>query len=211
LEPPGLDVASYIGGFAASPLAAWCALPPWQLCAQSAVIVRELLASLNADEFRIDGEIAIHRSATIESGAVLKGPLIVGPRCFIAAGAYLRGGNWLAEGCGIGPGSELKSSFLFGGSKLAHFNFVGDSLLGSDVNLEAGSIVCNHRNERADKALRIRVGGTLQAIGCDKFGALLGDGVRIGANAVLAPACVLAPGTVIQRAALCEQDPEPAR
>lgn len=210
MHPAGLDLARYIGGFAGSPLAAWPALPPWQLCARSAAIVRELLATLSAGAFEIDGEIAIHRTATVESGAVLKGPLIVGARCFIAGGAYLRGGNWLAEGCVIGPGSELKSSFLFPGSKLAHFNFVGDSLLGSDVNLEAGSIVCNHRNERADKALRARIDGTLQDIGCDKFGALLGDGVRIGANAVLAPACVLAPGTVIERAALCDQDPEPA-
>jgi bifunctional N-acetylglucosamine-1-phosphate-uridyltransferase/glucosamine-1-phosphate-acetyltransferase GlmU-like protein len=61
--------------------------------------------------------------------------------------AYLRAGVWLGEGCVVGPGAELTSSFLFAGSKLAHFNFVGDSILGNDVNLEAGSIVANHRNE----------------------------------------------------------------
>jgi UDP-N-acetylglucosamine diphosphorylase / glucose-1-phosphate thymidylyltransferase / UDP-N-acetylgalactosamine diphosphorylase / glucosamine-1-phosphate N-acetyltransferase / galactosamine-1-phosphate N-acetyltransferase len=43
----------------------------------------------------------------------------------------------------MGPGCELKSSFVFRGSKLAHFNFVGDSVIGSDVNLEAEAIVAN--------------------------------------------------------------------
>jgi len=44
----------------------------------------------------------------------------------------------VAERCILGPGAELKSSFVFAGTKLAHFNFVGDSVLGEDVNLEAG-------------------------------------------------------------------------
>ena len=48
----------------------------------------------------------------------LEGPLIVGPSRFIASGAYLRGGNWIAERCTIGPGVELKSSFVFAGSML---------------------------------------------------------------------------------------------
>lgn len=52
--------------------------------------------------------------------------------------AYLRGGVWLERSCVVGPGAELKSSFLFDGSKLAHFNFVGDSIVGCEVNLEAG-------------------------------------------------------------------------
>ena len=30
----------------------------------------------------------------------------------------------------------------------AHFNFVGDSIIGNDVNIEAGAILCNHYNER---------------------------------------------------------------
>eukprot|EP01032_Pedospumella_encystans_P034388 gene34388-38873_t len=135
-------------------------------------------------DYAIDGDVAVHRSATVEPGAVLKGPLVVGPGCFIAAGAYLRGGNWLDARCSIGPGAELKSSFVFAGTALAHFNFVGDSVLGAGVNLEAGSIVCNHRNERAAKEILVRgADGALRPTGCEKFGALVGDGARIGANA----------------------------
>ena len=79
-------------------------------------------------------------------------------------------------------------------------------LVGSGVNLEAGSIVCNYRNERTAKEIWVRLGATLHGTGCEKFGALLGDNCRIGANAVVAPGALLDPGTVVGRAALCDQE-----
>lgn len=194
-----IRLADYIAYFSDSVLAPWAALTPWALATQAPAVVRQLLAELPADEYVIQDEIAIHRTATVEAGALLKPPLIIGAHCFIASGSLLRGGCWLDEHCIIGPGAELKTSFMFSGSKLAHFNFVGDSVLGHGINLEAGSIVANYRNERDDKEVRVRVDGTLQRTGCDKFGALLGDQCRIGANAVLAPGAVLKPGSVVGR------------
>lgn len=203
---PQVSIAHYVAAFAASPLARFAGLAPWALAAQSQAVVRELLAGLPAGEYVVANEIAVHRTATVEPGAVLKGPLVLGPGCLVAAGSYLRGGNWVAADCTFGPGAELKSSFVFAGTKLAHFNFVGDSVLGEGVNLEAGSIICNYRNERADKQVRVCVDGRLQGTGHDKFGALLGDGCRIGANAVVAPGALLEPGTVVGRAALLDQE-----
>lgn len=196
---PALSLADFIEPAAASPLAPWLDKEPWEITGESGAIVRRLLATLPGAEYRIDAEVAVHVTATVESGCVLKGPLILGPHCFVAAGAYLRGGNWVDRACTLGPGSELKSSFVFAGSTLAHFNFVGDSILGSGVNLEAGSIVCNHRNERADTQVLVRLPGGLHRTGCDKFGAVVGDRCRIGANAVIAPGALLARGTVVPR------------
>jgi bifunctional N-acetylglucosamine-1-phosphate-uridyltransferase/glucosamine-1-phosphate-acetyltransferase GlmU-like protein len=199
-------VADHVAAFGASLLAPWSGLEPWQLTGQASEVVCRLLAGLDDGEFAIRAEVAVHHSARVEPGAILKGPLILGAACFVAAGAYLRGGNWVAERCSLGPGVELKSSFVFAGTRLAHFNFVGDSILGEDVNLEAGSIICNHRNERVDKQVRVRLGAGLHLTGCDKFGALVGDGARIGANAVIAPGALLARGLVVGRAALLDQD-----
>jgi UDP-N-acetylglucosamine diphosphorylase / glucose-1-phosphate thymidylyltransferase / UDP-N-acetylgalactosamine diphosphorylase / glucosamine-1-phosphate N-acetyltransferase / galactosamine-1-phosphate N-acetyltransferase len=154
--------------------------------------------------YEIHGDVAIHRTATVEDGAVIKGPVVIGPGAFVAAGAYVRDGCWLEEAVILGPGAELKSSFVFRGAKLAHFNFVGDSVLGEGVNLEAGAIVANHRNEREDKQIRLRLAGRLVETGVDKFGALLADGVRIGANAVIAPGAVLAAGVVVPRLGLVD-------
>ena len=194
-----IRLADYIANLAQSPLAPWADLAPWALVAQAPAVVRQMLAELPADDYRVHDEVAIHRTAIVEPGALLKPPLIIGAHCFIASGSLLRGGCWVDEHCIIGPGAELKTTFMFSGSKLAHFNFVGDSVLGHGVNLEAGSIVANYRNERDDKEVLVRVDGVLQRSGCDKFGALLGDQCRIGANAVLAPGGLLVPGSVVGR------------
>lgn len=134
----------------------------------------------------------VHPDAVVEPGAVLKPPVLIGPGCFVAADATLRGGVALAAGVTVGPGVEVKASLIGPGSTLAHFNFVGDSILGGDVNLEAGAVVANHWNERPDT-------GRL------KFGALIGDRCRIGANAVLSPGTILPAGTVVPRLALVDQ------
>jgi NDP-sugar pyrophosphorylase family protein len=180
---------------------------PWHVTAQAEPLIRAVLARL-APGYAIRGDVAVHGSAAIEDGAVVKGPAIVGPGCLVAAGAYLRGGVWLEEACIVGPGAELKASFMFRGAALAHFNFVGDSILGAYVNLEAGAVLANHRNERADKTIRIRHEGRILETGADRFGALVGDGVRIGANAVIAPGALLAPSSVIGRLAHVDQSPE---
>lgn len=206
MPTPALPLEQFLGEFQSSPLRPWASLSPWELTGQSEAVVRQMLGAIAESEYIVANEVAVHVSATVEPGAVLKGPLILGPRCFVASGAYLRGGNWVAERCTFGPGAELKSSFVFSGTKLAHFNFVGDSILGSDVNLEAGSIICNYRNERASKEICVRVDGVLHGTGCTKFGALVGDRSRVGANAVLAPGAILTAGSLVRRASLRDDE-----
>lgn len=200
-------IEDYIRGIHQSPLAPWALRAPWHVTGRAADVVRQLLTEISTGSYVLEGDVAVHRDAQVEAGAVLKGPLIVSRGCFVAAGAYLRGGCWLGEGCSLGSGVELKASFVFPGSRLAHFNFVGESWVGENVNLEAGSIICNHRNEREDKEVRVMQATRLTRTGVDKFGALLGDDCRIGANAVLAPGTLLLPSTVVARGAVIDQDP----
>ena len=198
-------IEHYVARWSASPFAG-LADPPWQITERAEAVISAAIPGLGSD-YRITDNVAVHRTATIEAGAIVKGPAILCARCFVAASAYLRGGVFLDQDCIIGPGAELKTSFMFAGSKLAHFNFVGDSILGSGVNLEAGSIVANYRNELEDKAIRIAFDGGVIETGVRKFGALLGDGTRIGANAVIAPGAILAPGSRLARMALLDQYP----
>lgn len=201
-------IGEFIATFDSSALMPRKAMYPWQITSQASDIVRELLATVDPEQYHREGDVAIHRGSRVEAGAVLKGPILIGPACLIAAGAYLRGGVWLEGRATIGPGSEIKSSFLFAGSKLAHFNFVGDSILGEGTNLEAGSIVANHRNERAARQIHVHYQNRRIATGVEKFGALVGDRTAIGANAVLAPGTLLAPESVVPRLSLIDQDPD---
>jgi NDP-sugar pyrophosphorylase family protein len=198
----------HIPAFPASALADFAGEAPWALTAAAEAITRRLLGRLG-EGFHVAGEVAVHRSARVEPGAVLKGPLVVGPRCFIGHGATLRGGAWLEEACTIGPGAELKASFVFAGTALAHLNFVGESVLGRGVNLEAGAVIANHRNEWPGATVAFRHDGALVETGLAKFGALVGDGARLGANAVIAPGAILPPGTVVPRLGLVDQGVAP--
>lgn len=180
--------------------------PPWDIVGELETLIRTAQHDLADHYVERDGYL-IHPSATIEAGVILKGVGIIGPRCYVAAGTYLRGGVLLADDCIIGPSSELKSSVVLFGSKLAHLNFVGDSIIGSDVNIEAGAIVANYRNELEDKAIRIEHEGRIIETGMTKFGALIGDGTRIGANAVIAPGAILVAGSRIGRLQLVDQYP----
>jgi NDP-sugar pyrophosphorylase family protein len=166
-------------------------------------IISILTKSLS-DEYVMSGGNAVHRTATIESGAILKSPYIIGPNCFIASHAYLRGGVWLESDVIIGPACEIKSSLILRKSKAAHFNFIGDSIIGRNVNIEAGAIVANYRNELDSKEIVCFVDQKQFKTGIDKFGAIIGDECKIGANAVLAPGAILKPRTIVGRLALID-------
>lgn len=178
---------------------------PWAMTSCAEAFLGIVLQSVAPDDFLIRDSIAIHRTARIDSTAVIKAPSVIGPGCFVGAQTLLRSGVWLHAECSIGPGCEVKSSFLFRGARLAHFNYIGDSIVGADVNFEAGSIVANRRNERTGSVL-VRMGDTLIDTGCEKFGALVGDSARIGANAVLAPGTILRSQAIVHRLELVDQE-----
>lgn len=200
-----ISISRYVSGWTASPFAG--VELPWVATQQAEELIWAAIPEFG-DDYRVSDGIAIHHSARIEEGAVVKSPAIIGPDCFVAANAYLRGGVYLERNCIIGPAAELKTSFMFAGSKIAHLNFVGDSILGGAVNVEAGAMIANYRNEKADKRIRIRLHGQVIDTGVDKFGALVGDESRIGANAVIAPGALLAPGSRIGRLDLVDQHPD---
>jgi NDP-sugar pyrophosphorylase family protein len=201
-----LCLSTFVRGAARSPLAEFVEEPPWAVTAALEVILARWMRDA-PPEYTVSEGIARHHTARIEDGAVLKPPVVLFPHAFVAAHAYLRGGVLLGEGCIVGPSVEIKTCAMFARSKVAHLSFVGDSILGEDVNCEAGCMIANYRNEHDDKRIRIRMGEHVVDTGVDKFGALVGDGVRIGANAVLAPGTILNPGTIVPRLALIDQSP----
>src|SRR5688572_25204694 len=177
---------------------------PWTIVGSVQKILSNKIKTLSLD-FKISNDVAIHKKAQIEENVTLKGPIIISAGCFIGAHAYLRGGVFLGEKSIVGPGCEIKSSLIMSGSALAHFNFVGDSLIGSYVNMEAGSIIANHYNERLDKTIYVMLNKKKTQIEVTKFGALVGDHSKIGANAVLSPGTILLPESIVKRLELVEQ------
>ena len=177
---------------------------PWSMVAHAAELVRAAMRTLGS-EYAVTDSVAVHHTAVVETGAVIRGPAIVSRGCTVAAHAYLRGGVFLSEDVRIGPSCEVKTSFVFRGSTLAHLNYVGDSLIGASANLEAGAVLANHFNERTDKRISVVIDGRIAPTGVEKFGALVGDGSRIGANAVTMPGTILRPKSIVGRLTLVDQ------
>jgi UDP-N-acetylglucosamine diphosphorylase / glucose-1-phosphate thymidylyltransferase / UDP-N-acetylgalactosamine diphosphorylase / glucosamine-1-phosphate N-acetyltransferase / galactosamine-1-phosphate N-acetyltransferase len=177
---------------------------PWEITSHLQETITALFQQLDAN-FNISNDIAIHKSAIIENSAVIKSPAIIGAGCYIGNNALLRGGVFLSEKVIIGSGCEIKTSLLFSGTSVAHFNFIGDSIIGSGVNIEAGAVIANHLNERENKIISVTDGAQTFDTGVEKFGAVVGDHCKIGANAVLSPGTLLKPGTIVGRLELIRQ------
>lgn len=177
---------------------------PWEFLSTLGEKLRHVIAALGAP-YVVTDDVAVHVTARVDPTATIKAPAVIGPECFVGPHTLLRGGVWLMESASVGPGVEIARSVIGERTALAHFNFVGDSVLGAEVNMEAGAVIANHYNERTDKTVHVLVDGTKVSTGTTKFGALVGDGCKIGANAVLSPGTMLTPGSIVGRLELVDQ------
>jgi len=135
-------------------------------------------------------DVYIGKNTVVEPFACVRGPAIIGENCQIRSGAYIRGDVLIGNGCIVGNSTELKNTLMLDGAMAPHYNYCGDSVLGNNTNLGAGTKLSNFKIA-ADKTVRLRVGDEVIDTGLDKFGAILGDGALTGCNSVLNPGTVL--------------------
>ncbi|MBI3795068.1 MAG: glucose-1-phosphate thymidylyltransferase [Nitrospinae bacterium] len=142
--------------------------------------------------------VFIGAGTKIEPSAIIKGPALIGGGCEIRQGAYLRGGVLAGDGCTLGHTTEIKNSILMNHSEAGHFNYIGDSVIGSYVNLGAGTKLANLKFRTAEEKKKgsfpeitfVHDGEKVRS-GVAKFGTILGDYCEVGCNAVCSPASLL--------------------
>lgn len=131
------------------------------------------------------------RGVLIESGAFVSGPVAMGDFTEVRQGAYLRGNCLLGKRCVVGHVTEVKQTIFLDDAKAGHFAYLGDTILGNNVNLGAGTKMANLRFVSGNVSVRTPEG--MVDTGLRKFGAVLGDHVQTGCNSVTNP------GTLIGR------------
>ena len=148
-----------------------------------------------ADGVHLTGDrIFIGPGCRIEPGALIVGPALLEEGVEIRTGAYVRQNVVLGARSLVGAHSEVKGSILLPGAKAPHQAYVGDSILGRDVNLGAGTICSNVKN--VGREVTFHAGGEIVHTGLRKFGAVLGDGCKTGCNTVLNPGVLMGPGSI---------------
>ena len=167
---------------------------PWEALADLGEYLVELGRTLDPARFEeISENIWVARTARVAPSAYIAAPCIVDEDATVGHCAYIRGKALIGRGAAAGNSTEIKNAILFEGVQLPHFNYCGDSILGCRAHMAAGAVTSNLKSDKTNVV--IRFGETRVETGLRKLGALLGDGVEVGCNAVLNP------GTVIGRGA----------
>jgi bifunctional N-acetylglucosamine-1-phosphate-uridyltransferase/glucosamine-1-phosphate-acetyltransferase GlmU-like protein len=156
------------------------------------------VVELKATVFLEKPQILIGAGTLLEPTAIIKGPAVIGNECEIRQGAYIRGNVIVGKNSIIGHATEVKNSIIMNHSEAGHFNYIGDSILGNHVNMGAGSRLANLQFRSAEEKtqgyiheIQIPIDGQLVHTERSKLGAILGDHVEIGCNAVLCPGTFL--------------------
>lgn len=165
---------------------------PWEVLPEISDYIRVLGPTLPPDEYDHPAEdVWIARDAKVYPSAYIGAPCIIDHGAEIRHCAFIRGSAIVGRRCVVGNSVELKNVILFNDVQVPHYNYVGDSVLGSHSHMGAGSITSN---VKSDKALVVIHNGEENIpTGRKKVGAFLGDYVEVGCNSVLNP------GTVIGR------------
>lgn len=167
---------------------------PWEALPNIGGFVKELIATLPADEYEQRDELVwVHKTAKVYPTATILGPCVIGAETEVRPGAFLRGNVLVGKNCVVGNSTELKNVILFDNVQVPHYNYVGDSILGYLSHMGAGALTSNVKQDKTP--VSIRAGETRVETGLKKFGAMLGDRVEVGCNTVLNP------GTVVGREA----------
>ena len=152
-------------------------------------------AILMPGAFLYDDTVIIGSGSIVEPGALIKGPAIIGKDTEVRQGAYMRGDCLVGDGCVVGHATEMKASIMLNGAQAGHFAYIGDSILGKDVNLGAGTKLANLKMIPGEVA--VRSDRELLKTGRRKLGAILGDHTETGCNSVTSPGTLLSSRSIV--------------
>ncbi|MDR1600716.1 MAG: UDP-N-acetylglucosamine pyrophosphorylase [Oscillospiraceae bacterium] len=195
MDYPRVDALLDLTRTIASPLFVSLAAP-WLALPTLGAFIAALGASLPGDEFEeIAPQVWVARDARVAASASLNGPCVVDHGAEIRHCAFIRGNALVGKRAVVGNSTELKNALLFDDTQAPHFNYVGDSILGWKAHMGAGSITSNVRSDK--QKVVVHAGGAPIETGLRKLGAVLGDLVEVGCNAVLNPGVVIGRGSVV--------------
>ena len=167
---------------------------PWEALSGIKDLIYKIGETLSEDEYDHpkDG-VWIHKTAEVFPSAYIGAPCIIGPQTQVRHCAFIRESALVGANCVVGNSVELKNVILFDNVETPHYNYVGDSILGFHAHMGAGSITSNVKADRQN--VLVHADGNEIETGRKKFGAMLGDYVEVGCNAVLNPGTVIGPHT----------------
>ncbi len=131
------------------------------------------------------GPVSVAETARIRSGAYIEGPAFIDEESDIGPNCYIRPCTSIGKKVRIGNACEIKNSIIMDNTHIGHLSYVGDSIIGENCNLGAGTITANYRLDA--KTIKMKIKDKVVDSERTKLGAVLGDNVKAGINTLFMP------------------------
>jgi bifunctional UDP-N-acetylglucosamine pyrophosphorylase/glucosamine-1-phosphate N-acetyltransferase len=165
---------------------------PWELLDATEHVMADLERDIRGEVesgATINGAVVVEEDALVRDGAYIEGPVLIQSGADVGPNAYVRGSTVIGSRVRVGNAVEVKNSILMPDTAVGHLSYVGDSVLGRDVNFGAGTKVANLRHD--DQAVQVQVKGEMTDTGRRKFGVIVGHRTKTGINTSLNPGITL--------------------
>lgn len=179
---------------------------PWHLFGSLKYLMDNFLKSGKGKNVRIgknvliEGNVSIGNGARIFDGAVIKGPVFIGDNSVVGTNSLIRDYSSLEKDSVVGSLAEVARSVFQKGAH-AHSGFLGDSVLGEECRIGAGTVMANLRIDRGEVKSRIK--GEKIKTGLNSLGAIIGEKTKVGINCSFMPGvligsnCVIGPSSAV--------------
>jgi len=176
---------------------------PWHLLDANEEILKKIPKKIEVTVEKnttIKDKVIIGKNSVIKSGSYIEGPVVIGENCKIGPNCYIRPYTTIGNECHIGNACEVKNSIVLNNSNIPHQNYIGDSIIGENCNLGAGTKVANLRLDK--KNISVILNGKKLDTKRRKLGLIMGDFVQTGINSmmnvgsIIGNNCYVGPGTI---------------
>ena len=150
----------------------------------------------------IDDKVLIEEGVQIMENVKIVGPSYIGRGTIIGDNCVIRD-SIIGENCVVGFSSEIARSYI-GDRCWFHHNYIGDSVLGTEVSMGAGAVCANFRFD--ERMICSDINGEAVNTGKTKLGAIIGNNVKIGVNASIMPGVKIGKNSFVGSGVVLERD-----
>ena len=175
---------------------------PWHIMDANRLVMKSwdhsiIPASTKIKEnVNIKGIVRFGENCVVSSGCNIQGPCYIGDNTFIGNNCLIRDYTSIANNCLIGFGTEIKSSILFSNVLMGRLSFIGDSVIGKNVQMGNYCTTINYDYENKSIFVKNYKGKKIDT-GRKKIGVFVGDGAHIGSNHSMEGGLVVKDGKTI--------------
>ena len=180
---------------------------PWELIEVNEELIGKLKTEIKGTVEAgavIHGEVFLDEGSVIKAGVYIEGNVYIGKNCDIGPNSYIRGNTYFGDNVHVGNAVEIKNSIIMENTNVSHLSYVGDSVIGSNCNIAAGTNIANLRFDNA--TIKTKIKNQKIDSGRRKLGAIIGDSVKTGINSSFSPGVKVGLNSTIGSGVLLYED-----